>query len=200
MVEEFPEYINDCGCPLGIVGIRHIRLESCEDAEPDTQTKVSDIFNPEKRERGRPPKEDDNLTDPISAGRKRAAAKVKIDKGDMCEWSMLKAAGGGRTPITGCPGYPATDLHHGPNKSTLCNDRPEDNVEHVNLHKICARCHNRWHAINDRFYESERPVDNSEWLPTGEFEWHDPVTKEDAKMVFAIEAGRFKEKKERISD
>jgi hypothetical protein len=108
--------------------------------------------------RGGPTKSDEEVTDPKSTGRKRAAVLYPIEEGMVCEWSKLKFAGGGKHPIIGCLGRPASDRHHGPNKDTLRN-------ELGNVHRICDYCHNRWHAANDPDYD-----------PEGPFTPHDPNT------------------------
>jgi hypothetical protein len=91
-----------------------------------------------------------DYADPLSTGRKEAVKKFPIKAGMVCEWAWLQNAGGGVEPIIGCPGHPAEAVHHGPDKNTMCNT--EENV-----HRICAECHNRWHATNDKFY-GERPT------------------------------------------
>jgi hypothetical protein len=106
-------------------------------------------------------KEEKVLTDPISTGRKRAAALYKIAPGTECEWAWKKNAGGGIVPIMGCPGRGASHIHHGPDKSTLNNDRD-------NISIICSTCHVRWHDANDPHYPTPRPSDNSTWLPLGD--------------------------------
>lgn len=92
----------------------------------------------------------EEYADPISTGRKEAAKKFPINPGMVCEWAWLRYAGGGIEPIIGCPGHPAEAIHHGPDKNTMRN------VE-GNIHRICAECHNRWHAANDKYY-GERPT------------------------------------------
>lgn len=92
----------------------------------------------------------EEYADPISTGRKEAAKKFPIKPGMVCEWAWLRYAGGGVEPIIGCPGHPAEAIHHGPDKNTM------HNVE-GNIHRICAECHNRWHAANDEHY-GERPA------------------------------------------
>lgn len=104
----------------------------------------------------------------------------------VCEWAWLAAAGGGVVPIVGCPGYPASDVHHGPDKNTLRN------VE-GNVHRICPTCHNRWHALNDPHYGSRPPADQP-FLPVdGEWLEHDPMTKATDEVVFAEEIRRRNE-------
>ena len=107
------------------------------------------------------PQEEKTLTDPISTGRKRAAALYKIAPGTECEWAWKKNCGGGIVTIMGCPGRPASHIHHGPDKSTLNNDRE-------NISIICSTCHVRWHDVNDPHYPNARPVDNGTWLPLGD--------------------------------
>lgn len=99
------------------------------------------------------------MRDPISTGRKRAARLYKIQPGSVCEWAWKKNAGGGIVQIVGCTGRPAVHIHHGPDKSTLNNERD-------NISIICNFCHNRWHTENDRYYKEPRPADNSQWLPS----------------------------------
>jgi hypothetical protein len=120
-------------------------------------------------------KEDTKVTDPKSTGRKRAVLVKPLTPGASCEWAGLKFAGGGVSPIVGCiPGTESqTNVHHGPDKNTLNNSEP-------NLHRICTKCHNRWHALNDPTY----PVDpmsledatDYTWVPQFEFKAHDPET------------------------
>lgn len=206
---EWPELITDCLCVLGLAGINHVKNEECNtDEEPQeepTLDEVNEVIT-ESRGRGRPPKQDHELGDPISAGRKRAAAKVKIKTGTKCEWQFLKYAGGGISPIVGCTGYPASALHHGPDKSTLNNSRPEDvgKDEPYNLHAICVWCHNRWHVANDKYYGDngalDRPEDNSTWEPQGDFKLHDPVTQEEKVKVFMLEMERLKVEKDKGID
>lgn len=206
---EWPELITDCLCVMGLAGINHVKGIACntDDATDDEPTldDVNDIVT-ESRGRGRPPKQDHELGDPISAGRKRAAAKVKIKAGTTCEWAFLKYAGGGVNPILGCTGYSASALHHGPDKSTLNNSRPEDvgKSEPYNLHAICVWCHNRWHVANDKYYGNgvaeDRPLDNSEWVPDAEFKLHDPVTEEEQVKVFMVEMERLKREKREGND
>lgn len=103
------------------------------------------------------PTEERVMKDPVSTGRKRAAVAYPIQAGQVCEWAFRKNAGGGIEPIIGCAGRPASHIHHGPDKSTLNNDRD-------NISLVCEFCHNRWHVANDKFY-GKRPEDNSTWIP-----------------------------------
>lgn len=105
------------------------------------------------------PSKDDigTLKDPLSTGRKRVARMYPIPAGKMCEWAMLAKAGGGIEPIVGCIGYPASDLHHGPDKNTLNNAKQSLGIgDTENVHLICSMCHNAWHGANDRYYPMTR--------------------------------------------
>lgn len=106
-------------------------------------------------------KRDQSLKDQQSTGRKRAARAYPLDRSAPCEWQGLELVGGGITPILGCgiikdgvitaaPGL-QQNRHHGPDKNTLNN-------EPGNVHRICARCHNEWHAKNDTDYDSYKKL------------------------------------------
>jgi hypothetical protein len=143
---------------------------------------------------GRPLKPLDEIKDKTSAGRKRAATIAPIFPGMECEWAGLRNAGGGVQPIVGCrgnliqekngtdPDYFQGDRHHGPNKSTL------ENTPGINLHRICAECHHRWHALNDRYYSRERPPADEPWYPEGDWEKHDGLTEATEEELDASEA------------
>jgi hypothetical protein len=90
-------------------------------------------------------KEDKDIIDPKSTGRKRAAKLYPLDAEGSCEWQGLLQAGGGFKPIIGCLQGSQQNRHHGPDKDTLNNNKG-------NVHRICTRCHNRWHASNDDAY------------------------------------------------
>lgn len=90
-------------------------------------------------------KDDSNLRDQQSTGRKRAAKWFPLDEETLCEWAGKKNCGGGRFPITGCAGNNQQARHHGPDKNTLNNEKG-------NVHRICHQCHNRWHTLNDTGY------------------------------------------------
>lgn len=103
------------------------------------------------------------LSETVGAGRKRAARLGKIPDGTPCEWTGLLRAGGGILPIVGCrPSSQsvAKHRHHGPDKSTVNNER------HINLHWICHFCHNRWHTLNDDYYGIR---DQRGYLPKEEY-------------------------------
>jgi len=128
---------------------------------------------------GRPKMSGSDMKNALQAGRARAEDIAPIEEGMVCEWAMLKYAGGGIVPIVGCEGNIAEDRHHGPDKSTL-NNNPG-----VNLHRVCVHCHNRWHYKNDMYY-GDRPDDNSTYLPTsGEVQEHDRFTQASPRDVLA---------------
>jgi hypothetical protein len=121
------------------------------------------------------------ITDPISTGRKRAAAYYPIYEGMECEWAGLRFAGGGVIPIVGCRGNTITDKkggdeenkqgdrHHGPSKSTI-NNAPG------NVHRVCSVCHTHWHVANDKFYDTPRPAADQQWYPNAPYFVHDDST------------------------
>jgi hypothetical protein len=90
-------------------------------------------------------KDDANLRDQQSTGRKRAARWYPLEDSKLCEWAMKTNCGGGSKPITGCAANLQQARHHGPDKNTLNN-------EAGNVHRICHTCHNRWHTLNDEGY------------------------------------------------
>ena len=130
----------------------------CKTNAPESSDFGAELFteSPDKEEAF--PKEEKVLRDPVSAGRKRAAVMYPIATGQVCEWAWKKICGGGIEPIIGCTGRPATNIHHGPDKSTLNNERD-------NISVICTFCHNRYHVANDKYYIEPRPEDNGPWLP-----------------------------------
>lgn len=137
------------------------------------------IIEVDKQAVGRPMAEPSEITDITSTGRKRAAMMYPIFKNMTCEWAGLKFAGGGVEPIIGCAGniiQPTKgpdkgDRHHGPDKNVI-NNAPN------NVHRICSKCHNRWHAKNNKYYGT-RPAPDEPYLPLEEYAWqaHDPETK-----------------------
>lgn len=157
---------------------------------------TSSALEPMSNPVGRPSKDLADIKDKTSAGRKRAAQIAPIFPGMLCEWAFLRNAGGGVQPIVGCQGnriqekggdgaeFLQGDLHHGPNKSTL------ENTPGINLHRICASCHHRWHGLNDRAYGKDRPTAEAPWWPSGDFDVyaHDPVTEASADEYEASEA------------
>lgn len=97
-----------------------------------------------RRERSQ--KRDASLKDQQSTGRKRAARQYPLNRDSPCEWSGKSNCGGGLYPILGCVNGRQESRHHGPDKST-------SNNEEGNVHRICHRCHNRWHAANNKEYD-----------------------------------------------
>jgi len=87
----------------------------------------------------------DGLKDPLSTGRKRAAELYPLDAESHCEWRNLRNCGGGKRPIIGCVNGKQQARHHGPVKDTTRNSEG-------NVHRICNRCHNHWHELNDLIY------------------------------------------------
>lgn len=186
-------------CPFCIIGFPHRETDKCQQEEVTVdQVSFADLSKEmseeeEPRPVGRPPKDISQMLDPISTGRKQAAVRAPIEVGSVCEWTGLKYAGGGVVPITGCIGRPASDRHHGPNKSTLVNSRPNDGEDTWNLHVICDWCHNTWHAENDKYYgDAGRPKDNSDWLPVEPYKEHDPNTKATREEILIAEMKRMK--------
>lgn len=174
-------------CTLCIAGFPH-SVEDCLNPEGALQpTEVEAAIKAAVM--GRPPKDESEMTDPESTGRKRAAAALPAEElaGMICEWALLKEAGGGLYPIRGCHGNKATDRHHGPDKNTLNNERKS------NLHGICSFCHNEWHAKNDATYVGVRPKDGTPWVPVGEYKLHDPDGERmTIKEALAYEITRYK--------
>ena len=104
-----------------------------------------------QKQRTRSQKRDATLKDQQSTGRKRAAREYpfQYDEGGLrapCEWAGKAECGGGLVPILGCVNGRQESRHHGPDKST------SNNAE-GNVHRICHRCHNRWHAANNKTYD-----------------------------------------------
>lgn len=138
------------------------------------------------------------LKEPSSTGRKRVAEMYPIPPGQMCEWARLKHAGGGLHPIVGCIGNAATDLHHGPDKNTLCNEKASWGCgDRENIHLICSFCHNAWHAANDPDYDSyDRKLQQAEpWLPRGttwdDVPVHDSTTHAHHDELMAVQQKRL---------
>jgi hypothetical protein len=95
-------------------------------------------------------KADEDVRDPKSTGRKRAALEYPLDLEAACEWRGLLKAGGGKFPIIGCINGLQRTRHHGPNKDTLHNEKG-------NVSRICFDCHARWHFMNDASYSWDNP-------------------------------------------
>jgi len=117
------------------------------------------------------------MDDPVSTGRKRAALLYAFPEGTICEWAWHENCGGGGIPTLGCSGRLATNIHHGPDKSTL-NNRPD------NVSVICSYCHNLWHGSNDTLYVPfERPKENGTWLPPKHFPLSDRRLADPGKIL-----------------
>lgn len=115
-----------------------------------------------------------SFDDVASTGRKRVAEMYPITPGQVCDWARLGNCGGGVEPVMGCLGNPATDLHHGPDKNTLNNEKGSRGVgEQENVHALCSFCHNDWHAKNNRYYpEYDRQEQQAQpWLPLSDEPW-----------------------------
>ncbi len=118
--------------------------ETCEECHGELDRFVKSISNGSNM--GQPIKSPENIKDPYSTGRKRAAIQYPIFKTNPCEWRGKKNCGGGLQPIIGCISGLQRDAHHGPIKNPLRN-------EPGNVHRICKHCHNRWHTVNDSIYD-----------------------------------------------
>jgi hypothetical protein len=141
---------------------------------------------------GAPTKNPEDMKDPVSTGRKRAAQLKPIIEDMICDWAGLLNAGGGITPIVGCTGVKLTkekgnevrtgNIHHGPDKDVLNNSDE-------NLHRVCSRCHNRWHALNDPAYPKSRPTPGTPFVPVdAEIVAHDKYTKATEEQLAFSEA------------
>ena len=175
------------GCILCEADFPHDPTDSCKE---DHDKVMADVRDAVANAVGRPVKEGKDMKDALSTGRKRAAEAIPDHEleGMICEWALLKEAGGGIHPIKGCHGNKATNRHHGPDKSTLNNERKK------NLHAICAFCHNEWHAKNDNTYSGERPLDGSPWIPDGDYKEHNPDgPKMSVKEALINELTRYKD-------
>ena len=168
----------------------------CIDSEPTEDgliacccggTNIASFEAHQGGEVGRPMKEPSEIDDIRSTGRKRAAKIAPIFDGMVCEWAGLKFAGGGVVPIVGCSGNTIATakstvearskgadsvgrLHHGCDKNTL------NNTPGINLHRVCEECHQRWHAMNNSYYEDTRPDAGQQWFPGVPYFLHDAST------------------------
>ena len=147
----------------------------CEDCHGDVDVQVQQVTKNITGEVGRPLKNPEDMKDPKSTGRKRAAKLYPIMKTDPCEWRMKKNCGGGLHPIVGCFNGFQVDRHHGPDKDTRRNER-------ANIHLICKTCHNRWHAKNNEGYDRELSMR----LP------HSPESATEAEVLEADKEWRLK--------
>ncbi len=133
----------------------------CDGTTPEVSDDISiDVVEdgedgvPVVTKRYRRTKPDAALKDQQSTGRKRAARLYPLppkDSPQPCEWRGKSGMGGGDNPIQGCTDGIQLNRHHGPDKNTTNN-------EPGNVHRICAHCHNRWHAANDKDYDPNKPL------------------------------------------
>lgn len=135
---------DECTNNCAATGQKVSAVSRLDDIEKDLLTALSKTDSGNKV--GRPLKEDEEVLDPQSTGRKRAAILHPLDPNAFCEWRDKANCGGGKHPILGCASGFQRNIHHGPDKNTLNNNRS-------NIHKICPNCHNRWHAANDKDYD-----------------------------------------------
>lgn len=143
-----------------------------------SKTDTAIIIGGEKGPGGRALKDGANVRDILSTGRKRAVEAAPIDSEAPCEWSGLLNAGGGVRPIVGCRENKQKHVHHGPDKNTL------NNAVGTNLHRICSKCHNYWHTLNDPYY-GDRPDGDTPFVPVDyEYEMHDPDTTATVEQQF----------------
>lgn len=148
-------------------------VDEDEDSGDDERNVQRKVINRGKR--------DATLKDQQSTGRKRAAKLFPLDFSAPCEWQGLRFAGGGEVPIVGCYNNTQQARHHGPDKNTLNNDVG-------NVHRICHRCHNVWHAANDEGY-----------IWNGVHKPHDPNTK--ATLHEIVEANKtYRPRKQNVRD
>ena len=124
------------------------RCKTCHPSPKNPKNIVSALKPSSTGLVGRPLKELDAMKDVKSTGRKRAALLYPLDKNHPCEWRGKKNCGGGLKPIVGCLDGFQRHRHHGPIKNPVHN-------EQGNVHRICATCHNRWHALNDPIYNEQ---------------------------------------------
>lgn len=127
--------------PCGREFHEECEYENCNECHPNVEKLAKTFITT-----GAPVKKPQDVTDPKSTGRKRAAQLYPIFEDASCEWQGKKNCGGGKYPITGCIKGLQRHRHHGPVKNTLRN-------EPGNVHRICHDCHNRWHARNDAEYD-----------------------------------------------
>jgi hypothetical protein len=130
-------------CPACGRGFHEECVRGCERCHP--KSKESVLIVESERLHGTTA---ENLRDPKSTGRKRAAILYPLDKNAECEWRGKKNCGGGKRPVIGCVEGKQTHRHHGPVKDTTRNNEG-------NVHRICSRCHNHWHELNDLVYDAK---------------------------------------------
>jgi hypothetical protein len=132
------------GCPSCGRGFHEECIIGCNDCHGKEDKLVRTLVH--SGTMGAPLKNPEDIKDPYSTGRKRAAIQYPIFKTNPCEWRGKKNCGGGKETIIGCIDGFQRDAHHGPVKNPLRN-------EPGNVHRICKHCHNRWHELNDGIYD-----------------------------------------------
>lgn len=178
-----------CDCSMEI----HLQQESdpsltssdLVDDEDLEEVRGSLLTNAKHGSGTRRQKRDATLKDQQSTGRKRAARLYPLNPDAKCEWAGLANCGGGTRPIVGCVNGKQQSRHHGPDKST-------SNNEEGNVHRICHRCHNRWHAANNKEYDWTSTTVNS----------HNPRSQTSSERQDAIldELAFIANKEKRIKD
>jgi hypothetical protein len=133
-----------CQCNHATTTISDEALAPPADSNDQVEDDTNERLQAQKRKRSQ--KRDASLKDQQSTGRKRAARLYPLDPDKSCEWRGKANCGGGTSPIVGCVNGRQAARHHGPDKST-------SNNEEGNVHRICHRCHNRWHAANNKDYD-----------------------------------------------
>lgn len=142
----------------------------CNNSETLAPVAEEDVIDDDEiRDKFRTYKREGTLKDQQSTGRKRAAKLYPLNPDAPCEWRGCKFAGGGPLPIVGCNSGTQQARHHGPDKNTLNNDEG-------NVHRICHRCHNRWHTKNDPVY-----------VPGEAYPAHDSVTQATIQEIMESE-------------
>lgn len=140
-----------CVCNQESESVRDDTAPSPTSEESEEETRGNEGGRLSSSRKPRTQKRDATLKDQQSTGRKRAAREYPFElDGDglraKCEWAGKAECGGGTSPILGCVNGRQEARHHGPDKSTSNNDKG-------NVHRICHRCHNRWHAANNAEYD-----------------------------------------------
>lgn len=118
---------------------------NCKKCHPKEEKVIEISGTTDYKKRGKTAKD---LKDAKSTGRKRAAQLYPLDPTAACEWQGKKNCGGGKHPIIGCLDGKQLARHHGPVKDTTRN-------QSGNVHRICTRCHNHWHELNDLVYNAK---------------------------------------------
>ena len=131
----------------------HDECDNCTNCHTKAEIPVTEITfkqETEKTDELQWQKDDVNVRDPQSTGRKRAAKLFPLDSSLKCEWSDASEdnpKGGGERPIReGCSNFQQA-RHHGPDKNTLNNSEG-------NVHRICHHHHVKWHWDNDEERQS----------------------------------------------